>query len=186
MKTQILRFNASPLTEPLAWEALRLIAENLGAVVANGQNLSARYHMALGSLVAGITINNAGGGAVHAMAYPIGTECHVSHGVANVVTFIPTLDYISMANIPKFVKLAMAMGEPVEGISAREAAARGIHAMQKLILGVGLPSRLRDIGADPNKIPFMAQAAFKEKRLLGNTIRQLTEEDIYKILQNSF
>ena len=120
------------------------------------------------------------------MAYPIGTECHVSHGVANVVTFIPTLDYISMANIPKFVKLAMAMGEPVEGISAREAAARGIHAMKKLILSVGLPSRLRDIGADPNKIPFMAQAAFKEKRLLGNTPRQFTEEDIYKILQNSF
>ena len=41
--------NASPLTDPLAWEATRLIAENLGPAVANGQNLSARYNMALGS-----------------------------------------------------------------------------------------------------------------------------------------
>lgn len=178
--------NASPMTEPLAWEATRLIAENLGPAVANGQDLKARYNMALGSVLAGISLNNAGVGVVHALAYPIGAEYHVPHGVANVVTLVPSLDYIAIANIPKFVQLARAMGEPVEGISSREAAARGTRAMKDLAEKVGLPVRLRDIGADRSKIPVWAAAAFKEKRLLGNTCRQLTEEDLRKIFENSY
>lgn len=178
--------NASPLTDPLAWEATRLIAENLGPAVANGQDLQARYNMSLGSLLAGITLNNAGVGAVHALAYPVGAEYHVPHGIANVVTFIPTMEYISMARIPKFAQLAAAMGEPVTDISQREAANRGIRAMRDLIEKVGLPTRLRDIGANADRIPAMAQAAFKEKRLLGNTPRQLTEDDIRKIFEASF
>jgi alcohol dehydrogenase class IV len=177
--------NASPLTDPLAWEATRLIAENLGPAVANGQNLSARYNMALGSLMAGITLNNAGVGVVHALAYPIGAEYHVPHGIANVVTLAESMNYLSIANIPKFVQLAKAMGEPVEGISSREAAARGIQAMRALAQSVGLPCRLGDIGADPQKIPAMAVAAFKEKRLLGNTPRQLTQDDLRQIFEAS-
>ncbi|MBM4332484.1 MAG: iron-containing alcohol dehydrogenase [Deltaproteobacteria bacterium] len=178
--------NASPITDPIALEATRLIAENLGPAVANGQDLRARYNMSMGSLMAGVTLNNAGVGAVHALAYPVGAEYHVPHGVANVVTFAATMEYISIANIPKFVNLAKAMGEPVYGISSREAATRGIKAMQELAEKAGLPCRLRDIGARPDKIPAMAIAAFREKRLLGNTPRQLAEEDIRKIFENSF
>lgn len=178
--------NASPLTDPMALEATRLIAENLGPAVANGQDFQARYNMALGSLMAGITLNNAGVGAVHALAYPVGAEYHVPHGIANVVTFTQTMEYISMANVPKFVRLAEVMGEPVEAISPREAAVRGIKAMGDLVEAIGLPHSLRDIGVDRDKIPSMAEAAFKEKRLLGNTPRQLTEEDIGKIFENAF
>jgi len=181
-----LAINASPLTDPLAWEATRLIAANLGPAVANGQDLVARYNMSLGSLMAGITLNNAGVGAVHALAYPVGAEYHVPHGIANVVTFIPTMEYISMARIPKFVQLAAAMGEPIAGLAPREVVNRAIGAMRDLIEKVGLPTRLRDIGATADRIPYMAQAAFKEKRLLGNTPRQLTEEDIRKIFEASF
>lgn len=178
--------NASPLTDPMALEATRLIAENLGPAVANGQDFQARYNMALGSLMAGITLNNAGVGAVHALAYPVGAEYHVPHGIANVVTFTQTMEYISMANVPKFVRLAEVMGEPVEAISPREGAVRGIKAMGDLVEAIGLPHSLRDIGVDRDKIPSMAEAAFKEKRLLGNTPRQLTEEDIGKIFENAF
>lgn len=181
-----LAINASPLTDPLAWEATRLIAENLGPAVANGQDLPARYNMSLGSLLAGITLNNAGVGAVHALAYPVGAEYHVPHGIANVVTFIPTMEYISMARIPKFGQLAAAMGEPIAGLSPREAVNRVIRAMGDLIEEVGLPIRLRDIGATADRIPAMAKAAFKEKRLLGNTPRKLTEDDIRKIFEASF
>ncbi len=178
--------NASPLTESYAWEATRIIAENLGPAVANGQDLKARYNMALGSVMAGLSLNNAGVGVVHALAYPIGAEYHLPHGIANVVTLVPSLEYISIANIPKFVSLAKAMGEPVEGISPREAAARGIRAMKDLAEKVGLPVSLREVGADRSKIPAWAAAAFKEKRLLGNTPRQLTEEDLRKIFEASY
>ena len=142
--------------------------------------------MALGSLLAGISLNNAGVGAVHALAYPIGGAYHVSHGVGLIVILGETLKAISMANLPKFVNIAQALGEPVQNLSLREAAEEGIEAVLALAKGVGLPCSLREIGADKSKVQEWAEAAYKEKRLLGNTPRTLTVEDIAGIFERSF
>lgn len=178
--------NANEMTDPVALEAVRIIAENLGPAVADGRNIEARYNMSLGSLMAGIALMNAGAGVVHALAYPIGSEYHVPHGVANGVTLVACLDYLSVAHVPKFAKIAGAMGIPTEGLSQREAANKGIEAVGDLMRRVGLPTKLKDIGADPALIPSMAEAAFGEKRLLGNTPRQLSVQDLANILEASF
>ena len=48
--------NATPLSEPFALEAIRLISANLRKAVFDGQNLTAREGMALGSLFAAISL----------------------------------------------------------------------------------------------------------------------------------
>jgi alcohol dehydrogenase class IV len=58
--------------------------------------------------------------------------------------------------------------------------------MRDLAEKVGLPGRLRGIGADPKKTPTWAAAAFKEKRLLSNTPCQLSEQELLKIFENSY
>lgn len=178
--------NSNPLTDAIALEAIQLVAENLGPAFAHGGDLDARFNMALGSLLAGISLNNAGVGAVHALAYPIGGAYHVSHGVGLIVILGETLKAISMANLPKFVNIAQALGEPVQNLSLREAAEEGIEAVLALAKGVGLPCSLREIGADKSKVQEWAEAAYKEKRLLGNTPRDLTVEDIAGIFERSF
>ena len=178
--------NSNPLTDAIALEAIQLVAENLGPAFAHGEDLDARFNMALGSLLAGISLNNAGVGAVHALAYPIGGAYHVSHGVGLIVILGETLKAISMARLPKFVNIAQALGEPVQNLSMREAAEKGIEAMLALAKGVGLPCSLREIGADKSKVQEWAKAAYEEKRLLGNTPRTLTVEDIAGIFERSF
>ena len=178
--------NSNPLTDAIALEAIQLVAENLGPAFAHGEDLDARFNMALGSLLAGISLNNAGVGAVHALAYPIGGAYHVSHGVGLIVILGETLKAISMARLPKFVNIAQALGEPVQNLSMREAAEKGIEAMLALAKGVGLPCSLREIGADKSKVQEWAKAAYEEKRLLGNTPRDLTVEDIAGIFERSF
>ena len=178
--------NSNPLTDAIALEAIQLVAENLGPAFAHGEDLDARFNMALGSLLAGISLNNAGVGAVHALAYPIGGAYHVSHGVGLIVILGETLKAISMARLPKFVNIAQALGEPVQNLSMREAAEKGIEAMLALAKGVGLPCSLREIGADKSKVQEWAEAAYEEKRLLGNTPRTLTVEDIAGIFERSF
>lgn len=60
--------NANTITDTLSLEAVRIITRWLGPAVADGENVEARYWMALGSLTSGLILNNAGTSLAHAMA----------------------------------------------------------------------------------------------------------------------
>lgn len=181
-----LAVSSNPFSDVLALEAIRLIAVNLVTAVADGQNLEARYSMSLGSLLAGAIINSAGTGAVHALAYPIGGEYHVPHGIANYLTLPQVMERLVPAAPGKFVRIAAAMGESIEGLSPEEAGIRAVRVMRRLGEATGLPTRLRDVGVAKERIPAMAEAAYTEKRLLGNTPRELSVADIAAIYEAAF
>ena len=113
--------NANPITDALALEAVSITSHWLGPAVAEGQDLDARYYMSLGSVMSGMVLNNSGTSLVHAMAYPVGGEYHTPHGVTLSALVIACFDYIRMAKREKMVRLAKAMGEPVDGLPPREA-----------------------------------------------------------------
>lgn len=179
--------NANPITDALALEAVSITSRWLGPAVAEGQDLDARYYMSLGSVMSGIVLNNSGTSLVHAMAYPVGGEYHTPHGVSLSALVIACFDYIRMAKREKMVRLAKAMGEPLEGLPPREASARALDAIRHLIQSVGLPVSLRDLNiTDKTKIPRWAVEAYKEQRLLSRSPRNLSVEDIQKIYENAF
>ncbi|MED3564229.1 iron-containing alcohol dehydrogenase [Bacillus xiapuensis] len=62
---------ALPLSDDLGLYAIELIAKYLPLAVENGHDLKVRKNMLLGSLVAGIALDNTDLGAVHAMAEPL-------------------------------------------------------------------------------------------------------------------
>jgi alcohol dehydrogenase len=179
--------NANPITDALALEAISITSRWLGPAVAEGQDLDARYYMSLGSVMSGMVLNNSGTSLVHAMAYPVGGEYHTPHGVSLSALVIACFDYIRMARREKMVRLAKAMGEPVDGLPPREASARALDAIRHLIQSVGLPVSLRDLNiTDKTKIPRWAVEAHKEQRLLSRSPRVLSVEDIQKIYENAF
>ncbi|WP_206813025.1 iron-containing alcohol dehydrogenase [Paradesulfitobacterium ferrireducens] len=177
--------NRNPATDPIALEAIRLIAANLIPAVKNGSKLEARYNMALGSVLAGIVLNNAGAGAVHALAYPVAMEYHVSHGISNVVNFVHTMEYIAPALLERYANMAEAMGEKVGGLSQYDSAMAFLKAIRRLCLGASLPVGLKSIGVDPKLVPALAETAFTDTRLLGNTPYVLTAKDIQAIYSNA-
>ena len=69
----------------------------LGPAYADGGNLDARYYMALGSVMAGMVLSNAGTSLVHAMAYPVGGEYHTPHGITLTVLALACFDAIKAA-----------------------------------------------------------------------------------------
>ena len=178
--------NASPLTDNLALGALSLISQSLGPAFANGNDVSARYNMSLGSLMAGINLNNAGVGAVHALCYPVGGTSHISHGSALCCILAETMRASSISNLPKYCKMAEVLGSNVAGLSPREAADAAIDALVEVAAMVKMPTSLTEINADRSKIPEWVEGAYSEKRLLGNTPRVLSKEDISEIYENSF
>ncbi|MGH7940695.1 MAG: iron-containing alcohol dehydrogenase, partial [Limisphaerales bacterium] len=63
---------ANPMTDGLCEQGLRRAARSLRVAFHDGQNQSAREDMALASLFGGLALANAGLGAVHGFAGPIG------------------------------------------------------------------------------------------------------------------
>jgi alcohol dehydrogenase class IV len=72
---------ASPMTDALALTGIPLAAKNLPTAFADGGNLAAREAMAMAALLSGMTLTNAGLGAVHGFAAPIGANFPVPHGI---------------------------------------------------------------------------------------------------------
>ncbi|TXK90767.1 iron-containing alcohol dehydrogenase, partial [Parageobacillus sp. SY1] len=77
--------NASPTSDGLALQAIRLIARSLRKAVENGTDKQARIDMSNGSYLAGLAFFNAGVAGVHALAYPLGGQFHIPHGESNAV-----------------------------------------------------------------------------------------------------
>jgi len=121
--------NASPMSEVMSLEAIRLISDNLRTAVHDGTNIEAREAMLLGSLYAGLGLANAGVTAVHSLSYPLGGKYGISHGLANTIM----LPRVMAFNLPgareKFVDIAEIMGEIVDDLPLREAAYLAVEAV---------------------------------------------------------
>ena len=180
--------NANTMTDTLALESIAIITKWLGPAFADGNNMEARYHMSLGSLMAGVVLNNSGTSLVHAMAYPVGGEHHTPHGVTLSALLIACFDYVAVAKAEKMAALARAMGENIDGLTAREVVEKTLDAIHYLIKSVNLPATLNDLGISREKtdVHQWAVEAHKEQRLLTRSPRILSVEDIEIIYENAF
>ncbi len=177
---------ASDITDALAIKAMGLIINALPKAYARGDMLTAREDMATGSLLAGLAFGNAGVGAVHALAYPLGGRYHISHGVSNALLLPHVMQVNKMACIERFSDIAAAFGEPVHQLSAREAAERVIDRLHALCTEVNIPANLRALNIPESDLPQLAEEAFGVERLLRNNPRRLSVDDILGIYRAAY
>jgi alcohol dehydrogenase class IV len=153
---------ASPATDPLALEAIRLIGKYLRRSWANADDLEARQHCMYAATIAGMAFSNSSVALVHGMARPMGALFHVTHGVSNAM-LLPVVNAWSLIGAPeRYAKVAEALGEKVEGMTAVAAAKVGVEAVKQLCLDVKIPT-VYEWGIDPAKyvevLPKMATDA---------------------------
>jgi alcohol dehydrogenase class IV len=169
--------NATSISDMLARQAMRLIAKNIRTAYADGRNLEARSNMLEGSLLAGMAFCTAGVTAVHAFAYPIGAEFHISHGVANSIMLAPVMEFNQLGNPAKFAEIAEYLGENTTGLSEHEAAQAAVAAMRNLAAELKIPDHLSEFGVEAKDIPELAAGVMKVTRLLANNPRELSQKD---------
>ncbi len=178
--------NATILTDLFAKEATVMIGRSLRTAVANGNNLEARYDMSIGSLYAGISLANAGVTAVHALAYPLGGQFNIPHGIANGLLLPYVMEFNVLGNIPKFAQISKFLGERVEHLSLLDQAYHSAKAIKALYRDLKIPQSLRELNVPKEAIPEMAKVAINVTRLMGNNPRKMTVEDIEKIYEKAF
>ncbi len=181
-----LSLNGSPITDSLALGAIRLIVRALPKAYANPANLQAREDMATASLMAGMAFGNAGVGAVHALAYPLGGRFNIAHGVSNALLLPYVMAWNKMACVERFRDIAQAMDVPVTGLSDGQAAEQAVQAMAALCAAVDIPTGMRSFGVPEDAIPAMAVEAAGIQRLMRNNPRQLSPGDIEQIYRAAY
>jgi alcohol dehydrogenase class IV len=87
------RHRKNPCSDMFAREALRLLDGSLVTACKDGANRAAREAMLLGAHLAGQAFASAPVAAVHALAYPLGSRCHIPHGLANALMLGPVLRF---------------------------------------------------------------------------------------------
>lgn len=80
---------SQPLTDALCAEGIRRAIRSLERAARDGADLAAREDMALAALFSGLALANAGLGAVHGFAAPLGGMFHAPHGAVCAALLAP-------------------------------------------------------------------------------------------------
>ncbi len=176
---------AHPMVDLIAFEGIRLICGNLKRAVDNGQDIEARSNVALGSLYGGMCLGPVNTAAVHALAYPLGSEFKVGHGLSNALLLPYVMEFNLPATINKYVEIALAIGAKA-GATKFETAENGITVIRELISDCSVPSRLSTIGIPADAVGKLAVSALQVQRLLKNNIREVSLDDARTIYKSAY
>jgi alcohol dehydrogenase len=175
---------ATLVSDGNAERGVALIGEHLREAYANGGSLAARNGMMAGCLFAGLALGEAGVGAVHALSYALGVRFGVGHGLANAVFLPYVMAFNRIACREKYARVALLLGERVEGLSLDEASRRGVEVVRCLSLDLGIPQRLRDLNVPEDALDDMARLCLEtQTRLLSNNPRTMTLDDARQVLR---
>ncbi|MDR5799156.1 MULTISPECIES: iron-containing alcohol dehydrogenase [Caballeronia] len=176
----------NPISRGLARQALQILGANIRDAVSLGTNVAARESMLLGSMLAGQAFANSPVAAVHALAYPIGAQFHVPHGLSNALVLPHVLRFNLDAASSAYCEIAADAFPELLSVTKSDRASRFIESLAALSGELGLPSRLRDVGIPVTALAKLAADAMKQTRLLVNNPRQVTESDALNIYQSAF
>jgi alcohol dehydrogenase class IV len=168
---------ANPLTGALCLDGIRRVATALPRAFHHPGDLSARTDMALAALYGGLALANAGLGAVHGFASPMGGQFDAPHG-AVCAALLPHVIRANVAalrsrdsgseSLRRYGVLTDILGEDPAEFSLR------------LLLELGIPP-LREYGITPAHIPGLCRKAMEASSMKANPIR-LTQEELEAIL----
>ncbi len=175
-----------PLGDCLAEKAIAIIGANLVRAVEQPTDLAAREAMSLGATLAGLAFSNVGVALVHALEYPIGAATHCSHGAGNGLLLPHVMRYNLPTRQREFARIAQLLGEDTSALSEAEAAERAASAIDNLNRTIGIPARLRDLGARQEQIPEFAQKALGIARLIRVNPRVPTAPDMERLLNAAY
>lgn len=176
---------SNPLTDALCREALPRAARALPRAVAHGDDLAAREEMAWAALAGGLALANAGLGAVHGFAGPLGGALEAPHG-AICAALLPHVVRANLAalraRVPSHPALAR-YDEIARLLTGRPDAQadEGVDWLASLVLQLGVPT-LSTLGLTPAAIPDLVSAARRASSMKANPI-ELTEPELAAVLE---
>lgn len=175
---------AHTISDMFEYKAMQLISKHLRGAVKD-KNMTDMDGMSIAQYVAGMGFSNVGLGIVHSMAHPLGAIFDIPHGVANAVLLPIVMEFNMPVCIDKYVDIAIAMGEKVDGLKKEDAAKLAVEAVKKLSKDVNIPANLRELKIKEEDLPRLSKDALADVCTGGNP-RDVTLEDILALYKKAY
>ncbi|MEN6300702.1 MAG: iron-containing alcohol dehydrogenase [Anaerolineaceae bacterium] len=179
-----LNINSWETSGALSLKAIELVGQHLRTAVHNGKDIEARDGMLMASLLAGIAFHNTKLCLVHAITGPMGGFYNAPHGAINAIILPHAMRFMLPGAVSKYVDIAVALGESVEGLSEREAAEKAVSAIEQLSRDVGLPKGLSVYGVKADDLPALAET-IAASFMVSLSPRVAKKEDILEVCKAS-
>ena len=178
---------ANPLTDAICVEGMRRVARSLRTAWANGSDPGAREDMSLASLFGGLALANAGLGAVHGLAGPIGGLFDAPHGAVCAALLPHVLEANLRAQrerLPSSPSLRR-YGDVARILSGDPAADanQGLAWVRHLVRDLKIPA-LGVYGLGEGQIDELVEKAAKASSMKANPL-PLTTEELATILRRA-
>ncbi len=164
-----------PMAEGTALEGLRLVKENIQEVYHNGNNVEARSHMLVASMM-GAAAFQKGLGAIHSVTHPVNSLYKTHHGTTNGTVMPFVLNYNRSTIEEKFTRLAnfLDIKNGFEGI---------IDWIIELKKEMEIPETLKDMGVNEGDEIKLAPLAQEDPSTGANPL-EMTVERFQELILN--
>lgn len=171
---------ANPLTDALCREGLTRAARALPRAFADGSDLPARTDMALASLFGGLALANAGLGAVHGFAGPLGGMCGAPHGALCAALLAPctAVNLAALASRAPQSPALTRYREAARIVTGNPAATESelVPWLKELVQQLEIPGLIQ-YGIEPSDFDAIVAKATQASSMKGNPIA-LTENEL--------
>lgn len=176
---------SNPMTDAFCREGMARVARSLRRAFSHGHDAAAREDMALASLLGGLALANAGLGAAHGFAGPVGGMFDAPHG-AVCASLLPHVMLTNVAALSRRRPGGPELGRYDEAArivtgDPRALAEDGIRWVQTLAQDLGIPP-LREYGVGQEHVAVLVEKTAAASSTRANPI-VLTTEELTGILQ---
>lgn len=165
----------TPESEALGLAGAARIVRALPLVIEHPGDVAVRASMLEGAVLGGRCLQNGTMGVHHGLAQLLGGRTGMAHGLANAVLLSHAVRFNAGAVPAEIARLGKAIGAPDDPAKAIDA----------LVVGLGLPTRLGDCGVTAEDIEIVAQLSQSNANVAANP-RPVSEEDARAILAAAY
>jgi alcohol dehydrogenase class IV len=169
---------ASPASDVLAVDAVRRLITALPGFCREPADPDLAMQMQIGSLLAGLVLNDCATVAGHALARALGAAAKLAHGLSVALVIAEVVRFNAADADRRLASAATALGldpgRPADSIAT---------ALEGLRDSLGIPARLRDLGVTRGELPPIAAAAAQFTAL---NRRPAGPEELLAVLENVF
>lgn len=177
---------ASPYTDVMALEVMRIVAQYLPNVLDDGSFMEGREMMAWADTLAGLCIANAGVTLPHGIGMTISGHCpQIMHGEALAVTYPEFTRFTYPSAVSRFAQMGRIFDTALRELADDEAAQRSCEALDAFLKRIGMWLSLKDLGASLEDVIDIAD----NSRVLPdykNNPRIAGRDEIYELLVKSY
>ncbi len=172
---------SSPVTDAFSLEGTRLIFKSLRRAFYNGEDLEARFDMAVAASLGGYVLCGTPAVYGHSVSQTL-ARYGTPHGIACALALPYVMEYNVSAIPERLAWLAKFMGVDTSGMSMEEAARRAVNEVKRLVLDLKLPFTLQDLKVPHEDLDMLANELI-EKYYRKNNPRKMTPEEARELYQ---